>query len=184
MSDQTSMGESQNPSSPAPEKKNGLKKVVLVGLLAAGAVGAYSMTKKDSTTPDAAQNTPPEANGSTPPAVVENTVPVNVVPTEAVAAIYKDGEYSVVGAYKSPAGPEEIDVKVTLKGDVITAIDVTPKAENEVSKKKQANFVDNYKPYVFGKKLDAVKVDKISGASLTTGGFNAALEKVKTQAKG
>lgn len=181
MSDQTSMGSAQNSSSP--EKKSGLKKVVLVGLLAAGAVGAYTMTKKDGATQDSAQNLPPEGNGAI-PAAVENTAPVNAAPTEAVAAVYKDGEYSVVGAYKSPAGPEEIDVKVTLKGDVITAIDVTPKAENEYSKKWQANFADNYKPYVFGKKLDAVKVDKISGASLTTAGFNAALESVKTQAKG
>lgn len=182
MSDQTSMGQSQN--SPSVEKKSNLKKVVLVGILAAGAVGAYTMTKKDGVTPDSAQNLPPEGNGATPPVAVENTAPVEAAPTEVVSAVYKDGEYSVVGDYKSPAGGEEIDVKLTLKGDIITAIEVTPKAENEFSKKWQANFADNYKPYVFGKKLDAVKVDKISGASLTTAGFNAALEKVKTQAKG
>lgn len=184
MQDQNQMDLSQNVSPSISSKKSTLKKVVLVGVLAAGAVGAYSMTKKDATIPDADQNTLPEGNDVVSPIAVENTVPVNVVPTEVLAPVYKDGEYSVVGDYKSPAGPEEIDVKVTLKGDVISAIDVTPKAENEISKKKQANFADNYKPYVFGKKIDEVKLDKISGASLTTGGFNAALEKVKTQAKG
>ena len=33
-----------------------------------------------------------------------------------------------------------------------------------------------------GKKLDEIKVSKVAGSSLTSGGFNQAVEEIKTQA--
>ncbi len=42
--------------------------------------------------------------------------------------------------------------------------------------------MDAYESQVIGKKLDAIKLSRVGGASLTTGGFNDALAKVKSVA--
>ena len=96
---------------------------------------------------------------------------------------YKDGVYDVVGEYVSPAGPETIEVKITLKDNVITSADVTAKATAEKSKFMQGLFVSNYKSLVVGKSIQDLKLDKVAGSSLTPKGFNDALEKIKAGAQ-
>lgn len=96
---------------------------------------------------------------------------------------YKDNTYSAEGDYVSPGGDEHLLVKVTLKGGVITGAEVNPEATRPNSVKFQGLFVANFKPFVVGKNIDEVKLDKVSGSSLTPKGFNDALEKIKQQAK-
>lgn len=96
---------------------------------------------------------------------------------------YKDGTYSTTGNYQSPAGKEEIGVSITLQNGIITDATFTPKATNEVSIKLQGMFASGYKQMVVGKTLDEVKLDKVSGSSLTPKGWNDAIEKIKLEAK-
>ncbi len=96
---------------------------------------------------------------------------------------YKDGVYDVKGDYVSPGGPEEIDVKLTLKNNVVVDSTVTSLAERPKSQMFQGQFVAGYKQYVVGKKLDEINVPKVSGSSLTPKGFNDALNKIKNEAK-
>ncbi len=103
--------------------------------------------------------------------------------TQAAAASYKDGQYDVVGDYVSPGGPEQIEVKVTLKGNVISDAEVISKADRPMSQKFQQTFIENYKPLVIGKNINEVTLDKVSGSSLTPKGFNDAITKIKTEAK-
>ena len=98
-------------------------------------------------------------------------------------AHYKDGEYKQEGIYVSPAGQEQIDVDISIKGGIITEAAVTPKAENPKSKYMQGVFVENYKQLVIGKNIKDLKLGKVAGSSLTPQGFNDALEKIKVQAK-
>ncbi len=100
-----------------------------------------------------------------------------------VKEMYKDGVYTQLGTYKSPAGPEEIEVKLTLKKDIIVEAEVTVKAENKISKAKQDAFVANYKEMVVGKNIKDLSLGKVAGASLTPKGFNDAVEKIKGAAK-
>ncbi len=100
-----------------------------------------------------------------------------------MAASYKNGVYSVTGGYTSPAGPEQLGVTVTLENNVISDVSVEVRADKPISKKMQEDFAANYKSQVVGKKLSEVKLDKVSGSSLTPKGFNDALEQVKTQAQ-
>lgn len=95
---------------------------------------------------------------------------------------YKNGSYSVVGNYSSPAGVEEIAVTLTLTDGVITDSNVDPKATKPISLRMQNDFAANYKRYVLGKDIDSLKLDKVSGSSLTPLGFNDALDKIKKQA--
>ncbi len=97
--------------------------------------------------------------------------------------IYKDGTYTVVGSYVSPGGPREVNVSVTLKGDIIADSTFEGLATDATSKRFQTEFATGYKQLVVGKKIDEVQLTKVAGSSLTPKGFTDALEKVKAEAK-
>lgn len=98
-------------------------------------------------------------------------------------ASYKDGVYIQEGDYTSPGGPEQIEVKLTLKNSIVEQAEVTSKAVLPKSKLMQGIFVENYKPLVIGKNIKDLKLDKVAGSSLTPKGFNDAVEKIKAEAK-
>lgn len=96
---------------------------------------------------------------------------------------YKDGAFSADGAYTSPNGQESIGVQLTLTSGAVSAVEVTAHATNPMSQKFQGEFKDGIAAQIVGKKLDEIKVSKVAGSSLTSGGFNQALETIKAQAK-
>lgn len=96
---------------------------------------------------------------------------------------YKNGSYTVTGKYISPAGPETIKVTLTLTDGVVTASTVVAQADIQGSQEFQEKFINNYKQYVVGKKIDTLQLGKVAGSSLTPKGFNDAVEQIKAQAK-
>ena len=98
------------------------------------------------------------------------------------ASTYADGTYEATGGYTSPNGKEEIDVSLTLEGDVITAVTVTPEATNPNSVNYQTQFADGIASVVVGKDIDEIDVSRVAGSSLTSGGFNEAIETIKSEA--
>ena len=155
-------------------KKSGLNVgliVLAIFIIVAVAIVAVQMTKKKEVAKQEQSAMAPTETG-----VKEST-------TTAAMAAYKNGIYSAVGDYMSPGGAEQIDVKVTLKDNVITDAVVVSKATRPNSKLFQGMFVSNFKGQVVGKNIDEVKLTKVSGSSLTPKGFNDALEKIKSQAK-
>lgn len=150
--------------------------VLLVVVVIAGLVGYQMINKKQ--TEEVIVETPvvPEpTNTETTTGIVESGT------DNADLATYKNGTYAVIGEYKSPAGPEEIGVTIVLENAVIKDVTVEAKATNPVSVKRQEAFVGEYKAQVIGKNIDEVQLDKVGGSSLTSQGFNDALEKVKMQ---
>jgi len=95
---------------------------------------------------------------------------------------WKDGTYQANGGYQSPNGPETVDVTITLANNVITEIVVTPNASNSTSQRYQGQFAEGISVETVGKPLDALSVSRVSGSSLTSGGFNQALEAIKADA--
>lgn len=98
------------------------------------------------------------------------------------AGVYENGTYEVVGDYRSPAGPEHINVSLTLTDGVITEAEVVSPATHPTTKKMQALFIGGYRSFVIGKNIDEVELTKVSGSSLTPKGFNDAVSKIKAQA--
>lgn len=119
------------------------------------------------------QGTPVDTSSEIPPAVT---------PKE-TSLMYKDGNYTAVGGYISPGGPNKIQVTVTLKNDVVTATSAVEMAGDPKSVHFQGLFIGGYKTFVVGKKLSDVNVGKVSGSSLTGAGFNEAIAKIKVEAK-
>ena len=95
---------------------------------------------------------------------------------------YKDGSYSAVDSYNSPGGREAITVTVAVIQDAVMSTSIQQNADNRTSSKYQSMFKTNYSSQVVGKKLSDVQLSRVSGSSLTSGGFNAALEQIKLQA--
>jgi uncharacterized protein with FMN-binding domain len=94
----------------------------------------------------------------------------------------KDGTYIARGDYTSPGGPSAVDVKVTLKDATVTAVTVTPKAENPTAQGYEGKFASGVGDKVIGKKLSELNVTKVSGSSLTSQGFDRAIEAIEKQA--
>ncbi len=95
---------------------------------------------------------------------------------------YKDGDYNSDGSYVSPGGQETINVALTLKANVVTAITVKTVKADPTATQYEAMFVAGISKVVVGKTLDSLAVTKVSGSSLTSQGFDKALEAIKAAA--
>ncbi|GAA2245217.1 hypothetical protein N1031_15455 [Herbiconiux moechotypicola] len=102
--------------------------------------------------------------------------------SDSSASTYTDGTYEATGSYTSPNGQEEIDVSITLESDIITAVTVTPEATNPNSVNYQTQFADGIAAVVVGEDIDEISVSRVAGSSLTSGGFNEAVEAIKAEA--
>lgn len=99
------------------------------------------------------------------------------------AATYADGTYSADGSYIDGGGTlETIAVTVTLAGDVITDVEVTGDPQNPESGRYQSEFIGGIADEVLGKDIDEISLDRVAGSSLTSGGFNDALEAIRSEA--
>jgi uncharacterized protein with FMN-binding domain len=98
------------------------------------------------------------------------------------AAGYKDGTYSADGNYKSPNGTETVGVQLTLANGTVSAVEITEHPSNPNTRKFQGQFASGIADQVVGKSLDEINVSKVAGSSLTSGGFNQAVDAIKAQA--
>ncbi|MCC9203529.1 FMN-binding protein [Arthrobacter sp. zg-Y769] len=104
-------------------------------------------------------------------------------PDAAGSGSYTDGEYSGTGSYIPPSGTsEDVDVTLHLEGSVVTELEVETSQKNPTSKQYQREFTSNVKEQVVGKNLDELDVDKVAGSSLTSEGFNRALDAIRSEA--
>ncbi len=161
-----------------PEKNNNLAiGLVVIGLVAALAIGGYVYSSNQSKTSDTAQvSAAPTATATA------QSNSMMMASDSAMMAEYKDGSYTADGSYTTPGGQEMIGVTLTLANGVVTEVEVEEKGIKPISKEKQADFAKNYKTQVVGKKIDEINLTKVSGSSLTPKGFNAALELIKAEA--
>lgn len=95
---------------------------------------------------------------------------------------YRDGTYEATGDYRSPGGREEIKLSVTVNDGIIINTNATTAAASGTSRQYQREFVNNYKTLVVGKNINEVELDRVAGSSLTSNGFNDALEQIKQKA--
>lgn len=98
------------------------------------------------------------------------------------AASFKDGVYEATGEYSNPGGQSKVKVEVTLADGTISVVKVTPEATNGTSKGFQQKFASGIAPAAVGKKIDELDISKVSGSSLTSIGFNQAIDQIKADA--
>ena len=122
------------------------------------------------------------ADGTTPTTDGGTTDASTAPETTGSAGSYTDGEYTESADYQSPNGTEEISVTVTLADGVITAVEVVGDGDNPNSKLYQSKFAGGIADVVVGKSIDDISVDKVAGSSLTSAGFNDAIDAIKADA--
>jgi uncharacterized protein with FMN-binding domain len=100
----------------------------------------------------------------------------------AASGAYADGTYTAEGSYRTPESTETIQVTITLQDDVITAVDVTGDPQAAQSQQYQSRFIGGIADEVVGQDIDAISVDRVAGSSLTSGGFNEAIDTIRSEA--
>jgi uncharacterized protein with FMN-binding domain len=159
-------------------RKQVLVTVAIIAVLLLVVIGTLLLTKKkaqkslDTTTTTTESNTNPPATPS--PSTSANTTNT---------ATFKDGTYKATGSYTSPGGNESITISVTLKDGVVTDTSATSGANDPTAKQYQNEFIAGYKDQVVGKKINAIKLSRVSGSSLTSQGFNSAIQQIEQQAQ-
>lgn len=103
--------------------------------------------------------------------------------TSTDTSTYKDGTYSATASYVTPGGIESINLAITLVDGTITESQVSASGNTDHAEEHQAEFESGYKTLVIGKKVGNVHLSRVSGSSLTSSGFNAALDEIKQDAK-
>jgi len=122
---------------------------------------------------------------ASPEPTAEETAPQtdeSTTPSDTGSNAYADGTYTESASYQSPNGTETIDVTITLTDDVITDVEVVGHGESPDSKHYQGEFIGGIDAIVVGKDIDSISVSKVAGSSLTSGGFNKAVEAIKLDA--
>ena len=76
---------------------------------------------------------------------------------------YRDGEYSARGWYGSL--PSHHDVTLTIENGIVTDVDITTPADDEISLGYQQRFADALPREVVGTPLDGIVVDRLAGSS-------------------
>ncbi|MEU4017321.1 hypothetical protein AB0E56_18850 [Microbacterium sp. NPDC028030] len=97
-------------------------------------------------------------------------------------ATYADGTYTADGSYQTPETVEQISVTLTLADGVVTDVEVTGDPQAPETEQYQGQFIDGIAAEVEGVALDDLNVSRVAGSSLTSGGFNDAVESIKEQA--
>lgn len=98
------------------------------------------------------------------------------------SAEYADGTYTATGDYISPAGPSQVTVEITIQNDSVANVIVTPLSTDATAKGFQTQFANGIADVIVGRDIDTLQVSRVGGSSLTSGGFNDALEKIKAEA--
>jgi uncharacterized protein with FMN-binding domain len=156
---------------------------VVVGALVVIVAAVAAFSKKDTAPSEVAIDATPSAQQSTTPSSTQSSIAVTATPSPSSASVYKNGSYTSTGAYTSPGGQQQIQVSVTLQNDKVTAASVVSKASDDESEEYQGKFASGFKALVIGKNIDDISLSRVSGSSLTSHGFNAALTTIKAQAK-
>jgi len=100
----------------------------------------------------------------------------------AAAGDYTDGTYTADGSYQTPETVEKISVTLTIADGLVEDVEVTGDPQAPETERYQGEFIDGIADEVVGKSLDEIEVSRVAGSSLTSGGFNDAVESIKEQA--
>jgi hypothetical protein len=200
------------PVSPPPEipESNGPKPhakaiigLVVVALLVTASTAAVLATQRDTKKTDDNQQVTKSITPTPSKTVAATATPtqstslqptsspsVSVAPKPAASSAapaqpateFKNGTYVATGYYNTPGGQEWVKVTVTLSSDAISGVSIQQSASQGDAGQYQSQFVANYKPLVLGKKIKSVSLSRVAGSSLTSNGFNNAINQIESKA--
>lgn len=154
-------------------------------ILAVTASGANFFILRD-IKPEQSRSTLPTATSTTTtvsqPAA--STTSVNTPASTPSTNGYKDGTYTATASYYVPHGQNNISVEIVIKDGVVSSVTPTHDYQDHESQMYVSNFDDYISGKVVGKNISALtSLSRVGGASLTTEGFDQAIQTIAAQAK-
>ncbi len=149
--------------------------IILLGV-GAGSIYLVNNTGKDTVLDQTTENTTSQTNTPTQDTTTD-TKP------ETTVTVYTDGTYTATGNYSTPGGSESITITTVISNDIVTSISASGSATSGNSKQYQSQFLSGYKNQVVGKSIEDVSLSRVAGSSLTSNGFNKALDTIKNDAR-
>ena len=123
-----------------------------------------------------------DASEETPAAATSESSSTSTAQTTAASTgKYADGTYTASGSYQTPETVETISV-TPLDNDVITEVNVIGDPQARETQQYQGQFIGGISDVVVGKNIDEISVSRVAGSSLTSKGFNSAVDKIKSEA--
>lgn len=176
----TKTRELSEPSSPAPAEteRRGTSPLVRTGGVLAAMAAVGLVAGACSSDDDSASTTT-----ETPAATADAGAGAESSGPGAGSGEYADGEYTARGEYDSPGGRQSVGVTLTLSNSVIAGVTIDTSQTKGPSVEYQGKFKSGIADVIVGKNIDEIDVDKVSGSSLTSGGFNEAVEEIKQEAQ-
>ncbi len=148
--------------------------IVLVGIVASAAIIVVNNSKDNNTS-----TTTEEFNHETHQHAPSDDASVDSTDVSE----YKDGTYEAEGTYLSPGGRESIGLTVTIKDGIITETSLAMHGTSPEAKEYQGHFEHSYKELIVGKKVNGISLTRVAGSSLTSNGFNEALDEIRNEAR-
>ncbi len=158
----------------------GIVAVVIIGMIIAGTI---FLKPKDSTTDSMGSSSTADSSSSSTSDTSNNSTADTSSTGSSSSGTYKDGTYTAKGDFSTPGGNEEITVTITISNGAISSSSVTGDVTSRESKEYLQDFKDQYEESVSGKSVATLRLSRIAGASLTTRGFNNALDAIRNQAQ-
>lgn len=157
-----------------------------IAIIAASGVGVYALyssaqtgTSNSGLTTQSTTNS--STSGSTTGGTTSNSTTNSTSSTS--ASNYKDGTYTASANYSVPHGYQNsISVSITVSNGSITAASATHSTSDRESAEYTDVFDSSLSSKVVGQSLSGASFSRIGGASLTTDGFQTALETVMNEA--
>lgn len=95
---------------------------------------------------------------------------------------YANGTYSSTIGYRTPESIEAVKVTLTVSDGTVTDASVANTGSEPTSRRYQYAFANSYRSYVIGKSLASLDLNRVAGSSLTTLAFDAAVNKIRSEA--
>lgn len=158
-------------------------------IVAVTATGAYFFLFKDVSTATNATATSPTSSQTTSSSKTSidagsNTTSSDTSNATTTTSSYKDGTYTANATYMVPRGSNGITLQVTIKDGVVTAVDTN----HDYSDRESGMYINSFDQSITGKVVgkaitSLTNLSRVGGASLTTYGFDEAIQTVVAQAK-
>ncbi|WES64912.1 hypothetical protein P0L94_02295 [Microbacter sp. GSS18] len=148
---------------------------VRLGAAIAGAAGVLLLAGCGAGTETAAEPDAGTSGGTTSDGATTDAA-------DAGSGAYADGTYTAEGTYLTPETVESVSVTVTLEADVITAVEVSGDPQTAETERYQGEFIGGISAEVVGQDIDEISVSRVAGSSLTSQGFNEAIDAIKAEA--
>ncbi|HUC90037.1 MAG TPA: hypothetical protein VMR45_04500 [Patescibacteria group bacterium] len=148
-------------------------------------IGIYALLLNDPESNSSTNSTSASSSSSTSSANQSASSPSTSTATTntATSTTYKDGDYSATQSYRVPDNINKITVKVSIKNGVVTSVTTSHDYASSTSSDYTSSFSSEISGQVVGKSIDSISLSRVGGASLTTQGFDKAINAIASQAK-